>query len=64
LHESARQTAFEREEFVLIYVRCGVDRELAQKVADQLMAKDSHGAHAQDEFGLSEVSTAPRSRLP
>jgi VIT1/CCC1 family predicted Fe2+/Mn2+ transporter len=28
------------------------------KVADQLMAKDALGAHARDELGISEISTA------
>lgn len=56
--ELANQPAFEREELAQIYVRRGVERELAQMVADQLMAKDALGAHAQDELGISEVTTA------
>ena len=31
---------------------------LAVKVADQLMAKDALAAHARDELGISEISTA------
>jgi VIT1/CCC1 family predicted Fe2+/Mn2+ transporter len=31
---------------------------LAHKVAEQLMAKDALGAHARDELGISEISTA------
>jgi len=32
--------------------------ELAQQVAQQLMAKDALAAHARDELGISEVTTA------
>jgi len=56
--ELASQPAFEREELARIYRDRGVDSELARQVADQLMAKDSLGAHARDELGMSEVSTA------
>jgi VIT1/CCC1 family predicted Fe2+/Mn2+ transporter len=36
----------------------GVNPELARQVADQLMAKDALGAHARDELGISEATTA------
>ena len=36
----------------------GVELGLARKVAEQLMAKDALGAHARDELGISEISTA------
>ena len=49
---------FEREELAKIYVGRGVDVELARQVADQLMAKDALAAHARDELGISEISTA------
>jgi VIT1/CCC1 family predicted Fe2+/Mn2+ transporter len=49
---------FEREELAQIYVARGVDHDLALKVADQLMAKDALGAHARDELGVSEITTA------
>jgi len=49
---------FERAELADIYVKRGVDRELARRVADQLMAKDALGAHAHDELGISEITTA------
>jgi VIT1/CCC1 family predicted Fe2+/Mn2+ transporter len=49
---------FEREELAQIYVERGVDHDLAAKVADQLMAKDALGAHARDELGISEITTA------
>ena len=56
--ELASQPAFEREELAQIYVARGVDTELARRVADQLMAKDALGAHAREELGLSEATTA------
>ena len=56
--ELAENVPFEREELAQIYVGRGVDVELARQVADQLMAKDALAAHARDELGISEVSTA------
>jgi len=56
--ELAGNVEFEREELAQIYVKRGVDLELARRVADQLMAKDALGAHARDELGISEVTAA------
>lgn len=56
--ELATQHAFEREEFAQIYVARGVDPKLALQVAGQMMAKDALGAHARDELGISEATTA------
>ncbi|MBW8815697.1 MAG: VIT family protein [Caulobacterales bacterium] len=56
--ELVAQPAVEREELANIYAARGVELELARKVADQLMAKDALGAHARDELGISEVTTA------
>jgi vacuolar iron transporter family protein len=44
------------------YMERGVNPELARQVADQLIAKDALGAHARDELGISEATTAPPSR--
>jgi vacuolar iron transporter family protein len=55
LHENI---GFEREELARIYMKRGVDQELAHRVADQLMAKDALAAHAHDELGISEITTA------
>ena len=52
---------FELDELADIYVKRGVDRELAPQVARQLMAKDALTSHARDELGISE-STAARRR--
>ncbi len=49
---------FEHRELADIYVARGVAPELALQVADQLMAKDPLGAHARDELGISEATTA------
>ncbi len=56
--ELATQPEFEREELARIYMERGVSPELARQVADQLMAKDALGAHARDELGISEITTA------
>ena len=56
--ELAAQPDLERKELAEIYVARGLDRELAQRVADELMANDALGAHARDELGISEVVTA------
>lgn len=49
---------FELEELADIYVKRGVEQELARQVARQLMAKDALAAHARDELGISESTTA------
>jgi VIT1/CCC1 family predicted Fe2+/Mn2+ transporter len=48
----------EQEELTNIYVQRGLDRELAQWVAREMMAKDSLATHARDELGISEITTA------
>ena len=56
--ELAGQPQFERDELARIYIERGVEADLARQVADQLMAEDALGAHARDELGISEVTTA------
>ncbi|TPN51477.1 VIT family protein [Mesorhizobium sp. B1-1-7] len=56
--ELSTQPDFERQELAEIYVKRGLEPTLAFQVADQLMAKDALGAHARDELGISEVTTA------
>jgi VIT1/CCC1 family predicted Fe2+/Mn2+ transporter len=56
--ELSEDVAFEREELADIYVKRGVEPALARQVALQLMAKDALGAHARDELGISEITTA------
>ncbi|WP_440641439.1 VIT1/CCC1 transporter family protein [Bradyrhizobium sp. PUT101] len=56
--ELAGDPVSEREELAQIYVARGVEPDLAREVSKQLMAKDALGAHARDELGISEISTA------
>lgn len=49
---------FEKEELAKIYMERGVEADLARKIALQLMVKDALGAHARDELGISEITTA------
>jgi vacuolar iron transporter family protein len=56
--ELADDPVFEKEELAQVYVARGVEPDLAREVARQLMAKDALGAHARDELGISEISTA------
>ena len=48
----------ELDELAEIYVKRGVEQGLARQVARQLMAKDDLAAHARDELGMSEITTA------
>ncbi len=50
--------ADEHKELANIYVSRGLDKQLAAKVADQLMAHNALEAHSRDELGLSEVQKA------
>lgn len=49
---------YEHAELAAIYVKRGLDAELADQVATQLMAKDALGAHARDELGISDTLSA------
>lgn len=48
----------ERRELSEIYIRRGIDPDLARRVADQLMAHDALGSHARDELGISPGNRA------
>lgn len=48
----------EVDELAGIYAARGLEPDLARQVALQLMEKDALGAHARDELGISEISTA------
>jgi VIT1/CCC1 family predicted Fe2+/Mn2+ transporter len=56
--ELSENVEFEQQELTEIYVKRGLDQTLARQVAQQLMAKDALGAHARDELGISEITTA------
>ena len=49
----------EQRELETIYVKRGLEPDLARKVAEQLMAKESSRPRVRDELGISEA-TAPR----
>ena len=48
----------EEDELTGIYVKRGLAAPLARQVARELMAKDALSAHARDELGISEFTTA------
>ena len=56
--ELATAPQSEHKELTAIYLRRGLDAELASEVATQLMAHDALGAHMRDELGISETMTA------
>ena len=56
--ELERSPEAERAELAAIYMSRGLDRELAARVAQQLMAHDALGAHARDELGIHELTRA------
>src|SRR6185312_16186325 len=56
--ELSENVEFEEKELAEIYVKRGVDENLALQVARQLMAKDALAAHAREELGISEITTA------
>ncbi|MGX5913225.1 VIT1/CCC1 transporter family protein [Aliidiomarina sp. Khilg15.8] len=55
IEEKSLEDDFESEktELAAIYEERGVEPELAQQVAEQLMVRDALGAHARDEIGIS-----------
>jgi len=51
---------YEQQELAEIYMGRGLDPDLANQVAEQLMAHDALGAHARDELGIFDrVSARP-----
>jgi vacuolar iron transporter family protein len=56
--ELAGQPQAEMNELAMIYVKRGVEKALAMKVAQQLSARDRLGAHMKDELGLDQASLA------
>jgi VIT1/CCC1 family predicted Fe2+/Mn2+ transporter len=56
--ELATSPEHEHAELAAIYVKRGLDVELASNVATQLMQHDALGAHARDELGISDILVA------
>ena len=57
-HELATEPQVEEDELTGIYVRRGLELDLARTVARQLTAKGALAAHARDELGLTEELAA------
>jgi VIT1/CCC1 family predicted Fe2+/Mn2+ transporter len=56
--ELAGRPRAELDELALIYMKRGLEPELAMKVAEQLSARDRLGAHLRDELGIDQTSLA------
>src|ERR1700730_6060833 len=56
--ELAHQPRAELLELARIYVKRGLDKELAMRVAEQLSTRDPLGAHLRDELGIDRDSLA------
>jgi vacuolar iron transporter family protein len=56
--ELARDVGAEQSELAALYLARGVAPDVAKLVAAQLMAKDALAAHADDELGISDMTTA------
>jgi VIT1/CCC1 family predicted Fe2+/Mn2+ transporter len=50
--ELADEPRAELNELAMIYMRRGLEKELAMKVAQQLSARDRLGSHMRDELGI------------
>ncbi len=57
-HELETNYPHELEELTAIYISRGLTQDLAKEVAKSLMAHDALDAHARDELGINERSTA------
>jgi len=56
--ELAAQPQAELNELAMIYVKRGLEKDLAMKVAEQLSARDQLTAHMRDELGLEPSALA------
>ena len=56
--ELSAEPELEREELAAIYRRRGLEPNLASEVAEQLMQGDPLAAHARDELGISDATSA------
>ena len=56
--ELTEQPKAELEELAMIYVKRGIEKDLALKVAEQLSAHDRLGAHLRDELRIDQTSLA------
>ena len=56
--ELAQQPLLEQRELAELYISRGLKPETAREAAEQMMARDALAAHARDELGISDVTTA------
>lgn len=56
--ELLEQPEYELEELAQIYVKRGLEYDLARQVAEQMTARDALAAHARDELGILEHTAA------
>ena len=56
--ELSEDRSREQDELTAIYVKRGLDQDLASKVSQQLMTRDALGAHTRDELGISDTTSA------
>ena len=56
--ELADSPEHELNELTGIYINRGVEPQLARQVAEQMMAKGALAAHARDELGISDITSA------
>jgi VIT1/CCC1 family predicted Fe2+/Mn2+ transporter len=56
--ELSSQPELELLELTAIYIKRGLDKELAMKVAEQLSAKDRLSSHLRDELGIDQAALA------
>jgi len=56
--ELDRNPEAELNELTGIYIKRGVNKDVAREVSIQLMKKDALGAHAREELGISEITAA------
>ena len=54
--ELTGQPQAELDELATIYVKRGLDKDLAMKVAEQLSVRDRLGAHMRDELGIDQAA--------
>jgi VIT1/CCC1 family predicted Fe2+/Mn2+ transporter len=54
--ELATEPQAELQELAMIYVKRGLEKNLAMRVAEQLSAGDRLGAHLRDELGIDQAS--------
>ena len=56
MSELTQQPTSELKELAMIYMKRGLDKDLAMKVAEQLSKHDRLGAHLRDELGIDPAS--------